>query len=185
MGYVDDYLGGYENLAMHDGDWEAAYYSQVPDDFDDELGDILATLSALRPGKAARAGRGGRAAAAQQRAGGAAAAGTTSAATGCGSSAAAPPAVPAVSKEQLSALCCEVGLDTHVDIRRHEPSSTWHVTVTVRWPSNRPKRLWSTWRAFEGVAPKMQAALSLARRDAYNAVAAAAEAGTLLPETAG
>jgi hypothetical protein len=30
MGYVDDYCGGYENLAMHGYDMQAAYESQIP-----------------------------------------------------------------------------------------------------------------------------------------------------------
>ena len=38
MGYVDDYCGGYENLAMHGGDLEAAYFSGLPRD--DDLDDI-------------------------------------------------------------------------------------------------------------------------------------------------
>jgi hypothetical protein len=29
MGVIDDYYGGYENLAMYGGDMEAAYDSQV------------------------------------------------------------------------------------------------------------------------------------------------------------
>eukprot|EP00971_Amphidinium_carterae_P174339 3455953-Amphidinium_carterae.1 len=36
MGYVDDYCGGYENLALHGGDLEAAYESQIPGGFDFE-----------------------------------------------------------------------------------------------------------------------------------------------------
>lgn len=53
MGYVDDYLGGYENLAMHGWDFEAAYESQIPD-CEFEYGDFFDYTSRPKATKPSR-----------------------------------------------------------------------------------------------------------------------------------
>mmetsp|Transcript_39615 Transcript_39615/g.64031 ORF Transcript_39615/g.64031 Transcript_39615/m.64031 type:complete len:117 (-) Transcript_39615:767-1117(-) len=48
MGYVDDYCGGYANLALYDGDFIAAYESQIPADFSDAGSDMGMTFGTGR-----------------------------------------------------------------------------------------------------------------------------------------